>query len=80
MVRNEPVDLILNILEKYLHFKVSSFLGRMWFRRIPIREVLIRRGISDSMECCCSNDDIQESFMHLFIFSSNLYQVLRLFL
>ena len=39
---------------------------------------MIRRGINDSIECCCNNDVIQESFMDLLILSSDLYQVLRL--
>ena len=78
MLRKKPIHLIINILENNIHFKVSFLLWRMWFRRIPIWEGLIRRGITDSMECFCSNDDIQESFMHFLVLSCDLYQLLRL--
>lgn len=51
----------------------------MWFRRIPIGEVLIKRGITDSVVCFCCNDSVHEYFIHLFIFCSNSTHVWKLF-
>lgn len=36
-----------------LPFKVSFMLWRVWFGRIPIGEVLIKRRIVESCESCC---------------------------
>ncbi|KAK4706513.1 hypothetical protein R3W88_033930 [Solanum pinnatisectum] len=49
--RKEPIEKIMNIWVKGLPFKVSFLLWRLWFKRIPIGEVLIRRGITDSGLC-----------------------------
>lgn len=65
--RKDPQKDILFIWEKGLPFKISFLMWRIWFKRIPIGEVLVRCRIVDSIECCCCNSHEQESFNHLFI-------------
>ncbi|XP_015160507.1 uncharacterized protein [Solanum tuberosum] len=65
--RRDPIDNISNIWEKGLPFKISFFMWRLWFRRIPIWEVLIRRRIVDHVDCCCCNNNAPETFSHLFV-------------
>lgn len=79
-VRKNHIEIILNIWEKGIPFKVSFLFWRIWFRRIPIGEVLIRRGITDSMEFYCCNAHVQESFMHLFILCTDSYYVWKFFI
>ncbi|KAH0682576.1 hypothetical protein KY290_021148 [Solanum tuberosum] len=64
--REEYIEDISKILEKGLPFKVSFFVWRLWFRRIPIREVIFRRNIVKRVDCSCCNNSARENFSHLF--------------
>ncbi|KAH0729179.1 hypothetical protein KY289_000367 [Solanum tuberosum] len=52
---------------------------RIWFKRIPIGEVLVRNRITDQMECCCCENNISESFNHLFVLCPDVNYLWKLF-
>lgn len=65
--RGEYIEDISKIWEKGLPFKVSFFMWRLWFRRIHIGEVLIRRNIVERVDCSCCNNSAPGTFSHLFV-------------
>ncbi|KAK4716606.1 hypothetical protein R3W88_014944 [Solanum pinnatisectum] len=64
--RKEPQEGIMNIWEKGIPLKVSFMMWRVWMQRIPIGEVLVKFRITDSVICYCCDQNVQESFTHLF--------------
>lgn len=64
--RKEPQEGIMNIWEKGIPLKVSFMMWRVWMQRISIGEVLVNFRITDSVICCCCDQNVQESFTHLF--------------
>lgn len=51
----------------------------MWFGRILFGEVLIRRNIANSVECCCCNARVYETFNYLFIECTDAKFIWKLF-
>lgn len=68
--RKDPQKNIMFIWEKCISFKVSFLMWRIWFKRIPIGEVLVSR-ITDYIDYCCCDNNRQESFNHLFVSCSD---------
>ncbi|KAH0682740.1 hypothetical protein KY289_020492 [Solanum tuberosum] len=58
---------IMVIWEKGITFRVSFLLWRMWFKRIPIGEVLDRCKIVDPVVCVCCSNSMAKTFDHLFV-------------
>lgn len=61
----------MNIWEKGIPLRVSFLIWKIWFQRVPIREVLFRnRIVADLVECWCSDSE-QKTFDHLFVACSD---------
>lgn len=65
--KEDTIQNFKDISMKWIPFKVSFFLWRLWNKRIPAGEVLIRNRICDNVVCCCCEEDIQETIGHLFV-------------
>lgn len=58
----------MNIWEKEIPLRVSFLIWKIWFQRVPIREVLFRnRIVAYSVKYWCCSDSEQETFDHLFV-------------
>ncbi|KAK4713452.1 hypothetical protein R3W88_019359 [Solanum pinnatisectum] len=75
----DPQKDIMFIWEKGLLFKISFLIWRIWFKMIPIGKVLVRSRITDHLECCCCDNNILESFNHLFVLCPDANYIQKLF-